>query len=111
MAAQGIEGIVVDIVRQWCRVHIAAMPKVRILLLHERNESTEEGHLCAIISEGTEKPGVGVQGPHRNVFQHIGSKGFLDKVIAADSGTVFQYSMQDMGKCPLISFIFWKNAS
>ena len=52
-----------------------------------------------------------MQACNRHILQNIGSKGFPQKAIAGDSGTIFQYTMKDVAEDPLISLIFWKNVS
>ena len=62
-----------------------------------------------VVPEHVEKPCVRMQGSDRHIRKQIGSKGFPDKVIAADPRSILQDAMQDVAEHTFISFIFWKN--
>ena len=49
-----------------------------------------------VIPQDAEKPGIGMERINRHMLEEVGCKGFLDKVVTADPGAVFQNTMKDM---------------
>ena len=85
MAAQGIERIVINVIRQGCGINVASRSEVRLILLHGFDIAFEEGHPGPVITHEGKEFRIGPQGRERNVTKHIGGEGFLYEVVTGNA--------------------------
>lgn len=96
VAAQGIERVVVDIVRQRRGVDVTTPAEVGIGLAHLADEGLEEGHPRAVLAHLAKISRVGMQGREGDAIHDIRSEGLLHEAVAADAAPVTQDTIQDM---------------
>lgn len=82
MTTEGIERVIVNIVRKGRRVDIAALPEVGVGLPHSSNKCFEESQTDTILSHHVEVCGVTTERCRRNVLKHIRGERLLDEIIA-----------------------------
>lgn len=98
VAAECIEGIVVNVVREWCGVHIAALPEVRIGLPHPFHKDLEEGKAHAVLPHHGEVCGIATERCRGDVSKDIGGKGLLDEIITTYAASITENAVQNMAQ-------------
>ena len=98
MATECIEGIVVNVVRERCGVHIAALPEVRIGLPHPFHKGLEEGKAHAVLTHHGEVRGIATERCRGDVSKDIGGKGLLDEVVTTYAASIAENAVQNMAQ-------------
>ena len=106
MAAQGVERVIVDVIRQRRGVHVAATAEVRMPLAHLLDECLEERHPRAVAAHHREVSGVAAERCRRDVAQDVRSEGLFHEAVAADAAPVAEDAMQDVAQDPLAVRLF-----
>ena len=101
VAAQGVERIIVDIVRQRRGVHVAAPSEGRGLLAHLLDKGLEEGHPRAVPAHHREVGRVAAERGERDVAEDVRGEGLLHEAVAADAAPVPKDAVQDVAQHPL----------
>ena len=98
VAAQRVEGIVVDVVRERRGVDIAAPAEVRMLLAHHPYEGLEEVHPRAVLAHHREIGRVAAERRGRDAVQDVRGEGLLHETIACNPVAVAQDTVEDVAE-------------
>lgn len=96
MAAESIEGIVVDIVGKGRGVHITTLPEVRIGLAHPFHKGLEEREPDAVLAHHGEVCSIATERRCGDISENVRSERLLDKIVAAYAASVAENTVQDM---------------
>ena len=106
MAAQGVERVALDVVRERRGVHITTSPKAGMHFPHPLDESLEERHPGAVLAHHREVGRVATERGERDVAQDVRREGLFHETVASDPAPVTEDAMKDMAQDPLAVSLF-----
>ena len=98
MAAESIEGIVVDIVGKGRGVHITTLPEVRIGLAHPFHKGLEEREPDAVLAHHGEVCSIATERCRGYIPENIRGKRLLDKVVTTYAAPITENTVQDVAQ-------------